>query len=152
MAKKLKNELVKGNRSQAESIIIDLLRFHFKKLKVVPNDRSVLGRQEIDIYLPEYKFAIEVDGLTHQKPIYGEATFERMKEADARKSKKLKELGIQLYRVTLPEKSSEYYSFLKSEVPNNLVVCIQEWLSKGINSEGNLSESSSTESSGGEIQ
>lgn len=137
MAKKLKNELVKGNRSQAESIIIDLLRFHFKKLKVSPNDRSLLGRQEIDIYLPEYKFAIEVDGLTHQKPIYGQATFERMQEADARKSKKLEELGIQLYRVTLPEKSSDYYAFLKSEVPNKLVVCIEEWLAKRPDGEGN---------------
>lgn len=136
MAKRLKNELVTGNRSQAEAIIIDLLRFHFKKLKVATNDRSLLGRQEIDIYLPEYKFAIEVDGPTHHKPIFGQATFERMQEADARKSKKLEELGIKLYRVALPEKSGDYYTFLKSEVTNNLVVCIKDWIANSIDSEG----------------
>lgn len=128
MAKRLKNELVTGNRSQAESILIDLLRFHFKKLKITTNDRSVLGRQEIDVFLPEIQFAIEIDGPTHSKPIFGQATFERMQEADARKSKKLDELGIKLYRVALPEKSSDYYSFLKSEVSNKLVICIQEWI------------------------
>ena len=126
--KKLKNELVVGNRSLAEQIICDLLRFHFKKLNISTNDKSVLGRQEIDIYLKDIKFAIEVDGPTHSKPIFGEATFLRMQEADARKSKKLDELGIKLYRIALPDKSSDYYAFLKKEVSDNLVVEINRWL------------------------
>ena len=128
MSKKLKNELVVGNRSQAEQIVINLLRFHFKNLNIVPNDKSVLGRQEIDIYLPDFRFAIEIDGITHIKPVFGEATFRRTQEADARKDKRLEELGIKLYRVVLPEKSGDYYTFLKSEVPNRLVVEIKKWV------------------------
>lgn len=126
---KLKNDLVKGNRSQAEQIVINMLRFHFKNLRILPNDKSAIGK-EIDIFLPDFKFAIEIDGITHIKPIFGEATFKRTQESDARKDKALAEAGIKLYRVVLPEKSGDYYTFLKSEVPNRLVVEIKDWISR----------------------
>ena len=64
MSKKLKNELVKGNRSQAEQLAINYLRFYFKKLKVLTNDKTAIGK-ELDIYLPELRVGIEVDGIFH---------------------------------------------------------------------------------------
>lgn len=125
---KLKNKLVTGNRSQAEQIIIDMLRFHFKNLKVLTNDKTAIGK-EIDIYLPELKFAIEVDGITHIKPIFGEETLKRTQASDKLKTLLLEDAGIKLYRVVLPEKSGDYYTFLKSEVPDKLVVEIKKWIS-----------------------
>ena len=49
-------------RSHYEDEIIDFL----KKLGITniePNNRKILGRQEIDIYLPDYKFGIEFNGI-----------------------------------------------------------------------------------------
>ena len=115
MAKKLKNELVKGNRSQAESIIIDLLRFHFKKLKVVPNDKTAIGK-ELDIFLPEINAAIEVDGPTHYDPIFGEEKLKKIQERDEIKNKLCDEKGILLIRIKLPKNSNLYYTVLKQEL------------------------------------
>ena len=124
---KLTNDTVTGNRSQAEQIVIDLLRFHFRKLKILPNDKTAIGR-ELDIYLPDYKIAIEIDGVFHQRPVYGEESFERTQRNDLKKSEKCQEAGIKLYRITLPEDSRTYYKFLKEEVSNNLVTSIKTWI------------------------
>ena len=66
----LTNDLVGKGRSQAEELVIALIRLNFPKINIKRNDKSVLGRQEIDIHLVDYKIAIEVDGLSHFKNIY----------------------------------------------------------------------------------
>lgn len=121
------NSTVSGNRSKAEQLIVDLLKFHFKRLEVSKNDKTLLGRQEIDIYLPALKIAIECDGITHYKAIFGEATLKRTQEADKRKDEKLKELNIKLIRVTLPENSSKTVEVIKERMPS-LVAEIKEWI------------------------
>lgn len=123
------NSTVTGNRSKAEQLIIDMLRFHFKRLNVKKNDRTLLGRQEMDIYLPDFKYCIEADGVTHYKPIFGQDTFERMQESDKRKEAKLKELGIRLFRVTLPEDSSKTVQVIREIMPA-LVEDIKTWIDK----------------------
>lgn len=121
------NSTVTGNRSKAEQLIIDLLRFHFSRLEVIKNDRTLLGRQEIDIYLPLLRVAIECDGVTHFKAIFGEATLRRTQEADKRKNEKLKALNIKLIRITLPENSSKTVQTIKERIPS-VVTEIKEWL------------------------
>jgi very-short-patch-repair endonuclease len=122
------NSTVTGNRSKAEQLIIDMLRFHFKRLNVSKNDKSLLGgRQEMDIYLPDYKYCIEVDGITHQRPVFGQETFDRMKAADKRKEEKLEVLNIRLFRVKLPENSSKTVEVIKAVLPE-LVSDIKAWI------------------------
>ena len=120
MAKRLKNELVTGNRSQAEAIIIDLLRFHFKKLKVLPNDKSAIGK-ELDIFLPELSAAIEVDGPTHFEPIFGEDKLKRTQERDRAKEELCEQKGIHLFRIKLPKDSSNYFTAIKKELCETLI-------------------------------
>lgn len=128
MAKaKLKNELVGLGRSQAEEMVIALLRLKYPGLKIKRNDKSVLGRQEIDIHLTDYKIAIEVDGITHSKPIYGQERFLEMQARDVKKEVKLKELGYYLFRIDIGEvPSAKMYPFLKEHVNTVLVPKINE--------------------------
>ena len=39
----------------------------------------------LDFYFPELRFAIELNGITHYEPIYGENKFEKIKNNDKRK-------------------------------------------------------------------
>lgn len=131
--KKLKNELVVGNRSQAEEWVISLLRFHFKKLTVERNNKTAIGK-EVDIFLPNFNVAIEVDGVTHQRIVFSEETFIRTQINDAKKDALAKEKGIALFRIRLPEKSGDTYAFLKTEISDVLVIKIKDWISQNIKS------------------
>ena len=126
--KKLKNELVVGNRSQGEAIVCDLLRFYFKKLVILPNDKTAIGK-ELDIYLPQYRIACEINGPTHQRVVFSEKTFIKTIENDKKKAVLCDEAGIKLIPINLPEDSRLYYSFLKEEIKNRVVPEIQAWLS-----------------------
>jgi len=127
MNKKLKDELLVGNRSQAESQTINLLRFQFKKLTILPNDKTAIGK-ELDLYLPEFKVAIEIDGITHWKPIFGEETLQRTIKADQRKDLLCEQAGIKLIRIKLPEKSGDTYIYLKEDIKDRVVPEIRTWL------------------------
>jgi len=126
---KLKNTLVKGNRSQAEQILIDLLRFKFKKLKILPNDKSAIKR-ELDVYLPDYKIAIEIDGICHWKAIYGEETLAKVQIRDKKKSKLCEDAGITLFRITLPDDSRAYFTHIKKELTEVIAPAISEIISR----------------------
>lgn len=54
---------------------------------------------EIDIYLPELKVAIEVDGVTHSEDIYGGDHLKRQKFADSKKNGLLLGAGFCIIRV-----------------------------------------------------
>ena len=129
--KKLKNELVVGNRSQAEAIVCDLLRFYFKKLIILPNDKTSIGK-ELDIYLPQYKIAFEIQGPSHTRKIWSEETFIRTVENDKKKAVLCEEAGIKLIPIYLPEDSRRYYLFLKEEIKNKVVPEMLDWL-KAVN-------------------
>jgi len=68
-------------------------------IKYDRNTRSIVGPLELDFYFPDINYAVEVNGIIHYKPIYGEKHFKGQKERDRRKRKKCKELGITLRTV-----------------------------------------------------
>lgn len=45
------------------------------KLNIIRNDRNILNRKEIDIYLPEKKLAIEFNGLYWHSTVYKEKSY-----------------------------------------------------------------------------
>jgi len=139
--KLLTNTLVTTGRSQGEEQIIALLRINFPGIKIERNDKSVLGRQEIDIHLTQYKIAIECDGITHSKPVYGAVRFAESQERDARKEKRLAELGFLLYRIDIGQVEKEnLFSFIKNHMNNILIPELKRVIPSRVLSSQHLSE------------
>ncbi len=65
------------------------------------NCRTIIKPMELDFYFPKLNFAVEINGLTHYRPIYGLSVLKEQKDRDRRKRKKCKELGIKL-RIVKP--------------------------------------------------
>lgn len=70
-------------------------------IKHVRNDRTAIKPLELDFWIPELKYAIEINGPTHYKPVFGEESLASQKARDKRKRAACKELGIKL-RVVKP--------------------------------------------------
>jgi len=68
-------------------------------IKYIRNDRTVIGPLELDFWFPSLKYAVEINGSLHYKPVYGQKAFRGQKERDKRKRKKCKQLGIKLRTV-----------------------------------------------------
>ena len=83
MEKFLHRELTEGGYS---------VIFHKKGL--IPNDRL-----EVDLFLPELKVAIELEGPSHFFPIWGESNLRRHVRADAHKSGLLLSAGYVIVRI-----------------------------------------------------
>jgi len=66
----------------------------FHKERLVRNERL-----QIDIVLPEHSIAIEVDGPSHIRPVWGQENFERNQRSDKQKTGLLLGLGFILIRV-----------------------------------------------------
>ncbi len=135
--KLLTNSLVTIGRSQAEEIVIALLRLNFPGIKIERNDKSVLGRQEIDVHLVDYKIAIEIDGITHSRPIFGAIRFAESQERDKRKEARLRDLDFLLYRIDIGQVEKEnLYSFLKNYLSTSLIPDLKSViLSKALSSQ-----------------
>ena len=61
-----------------------------------------LGRQHLDIYIPELKIAVEYQGRQHSEPVEffgGQEAFEKNLERDARKKRLCDENGVNLLYV-----------------------------------------------------
>lgn len=75
-----------------------------------------LGRQNLDIYLPQYKIAIECQGGQHIMPIHhfgGEKEFEKVIERDIRKNQICKENGINLLYVFPREMKTKLKQYME---------------------------------------
>lgn len=108
--------------SMAEKYVVTKLReagltvnFHVKGLIVNSN-------LEVDMFLPELKTAIEIDGPAHFLPIWGEESLKKHQKADAEKEGLLLNAGYALIRVKQLDKSmsetklEKVYSCIKQEL------------------------------------
>jgi len=85
--------------SALEKFILDGLlgegyRVDFHKERLVRNEKL-----QIDMILPEHNIAIEIDGPSHIRPVWGEENFERNKRSDEQKNGLLLGLGFTLIRL-----------------------------------------------------
>lgn len=87
--------------------------------EILYNDRTLLGL-ELDIYVPSVNLAIEINGITHYKPIYGEKKFDNIKKNDKKKIDLCAEKGIDLFILDVsgmnhfsPEASEPYLLRIK---------------------------------------
>jgi len=62
------------------------------------NDKTTIG-SELDIYVPDLKLAIEIQGIFHYQPVFGIKKFENIQRNDVEKRKKCEEFGIKLVEI-----------------------------------------------------
>ena len=91
-----------ANRSKVEDEVVNFLKQNNVN-NIILNTNTVLKNREIDIYLPDYKLAIEVDGILwhsfgHSYPNNGDWE-RRYKYKDAKKSLECFKQGIHLMHI-----------------------------------------------------
>ena len=98
--------------SRTEALGRALFYHYFPRLRQTHNLRPdwltwpVTGnRLELDIYFPEIRVAVEIDGIQHGRPIKGLqrdfAAFERQQARDLWKADQCRSLGDTLYKLTV---------------------------------------------------
>jgi very-short-patch-repair endonuclease len=83
-----------NRRSKSERNLCSILRK--EKFRVIANDRSLCNGFEIDVLLPDYKVAIEWNGIYHRSPIYGFKKLSIIKQNDKIKHKMITDQGYTL--------------------------------------------------------
>ena len=82
-------------RSKLEVFLEEQIKKHYPELELICNQKSAI-ESELDFYFPQLRFAIELNGITHYEPIYGEDKFEKIQNNDKRKVIACYEKGIEL--------------------------------------------------------
>ena len=82
-------------RSKLEIYIESVFKIKFPNLNIIYNDRSAIG-SELDIYIPELKFAVELNGIVHYEPIYGNDRLNIIRNKDNQKIISCYEIGVEL--------------------------------------------------------
>ena len=89
-------------RSKMEILLEELIIEKFSNLNYSINNKNII-QSELDFYFPDLKFAIELNGIFHYKPIYGEEKLEQIKNNDKQKIIKCREHGIELCVIDISE-------------------------------------------------
>jgi len=84
-------------RSRAETFLCNLIKMDYPSLTILENNRTILSSKlEIDIYVVDFKLAIELNGPVHYFPIYGDERLKRCQDNDTSKKCEMQSLGISL--------------------------------------------------------
>lgn len=93
------------------------IKKYFKNHRVVHHGRPEwLGKQHLDIFLPDIPLAIEYQGGQHFQPIEyfgGERAFQKLKELDERKKELCKSNGVTLLYVAPEQNFNEVIRLIK---------------------------------------
>lgn len=109
-------------RSAIEKYIETMIRSTFPALNTTCNDTTLLEGLEMDFYFPSLKLAIELNGITHYEPIYGEDRLTRSKDSDKRKMLSCYEKGIEL--AVIDVSAAKYLTKRWKEIYWNEICCI----------------------------
>lgn len=97
---KIKRAIKNKTKSKPEMMLLTEIIKDFAYLQVHISDRTTLASGlELDVYLPEKEIAVEVNGITHYQPIYGEDKLERTQRNDKLKRKEAQQMGIRLLTI-----------------------------------------------------
>mgnify|MGYP001548406026 FL=1 len=114
-------------RSKLEIYLEKELRKEFPDLELICNGKEAIG-SELDFYFPELRFAIELNGIFHYEPIYGQDKLERIQNNDRQKLIRCYKKGIEL---AIVDSSSVSYLSTKAkekylEIVRSLIVPLLE--------------------------
>lgn len=95
-------------KSKAEIYLYNLIKQDFPNLIVTENNRTILkSKLEIDLFIPELKLAIELNGPVHYLPIYGEDRLKKCQNRDLIKQQEIHNLGLALIAIDISRLNSK---------------------------------------------
>ena len=113
----------RAGTSNPEDEIIEFIRTLDKSTEIIKNSRGIIAPLELDIYLPEYKLAIEYNGLTFHSQDVDKETSKFNREIDKnyhrQKTKMCLEKGIHLIHIN-EHLFSKYKEFFWNLIKINL--------------------------------
>lgn len=95
-----KNKSYGIRRSKMESYIEKELSNLYPNFHFLFNNKETIG-SELDIYLPEFQLAFEINGIFHYQPIYGEEKLLQIQANDRNKTKQCQALLIDLHTIDI---------------------------------------------------
>lgn len=90
-----KNKTTGNRRSKLEIWLEEKLTSLYPDLEIHFNRKDTIG-SELDFYFPSLKLAVELNGIFHYEPIYGQDKLNQIQNNDSNKFQKCQELGISL--------------------------------------------------------
>lgn len=90
-----KNKKHGTRRSKLEIWLEEQITVLYPNLPIDFNKKDTIG-SELDIYIPSLNLAIELNGIFHYEPIYGNDKLQKIQENDISKSKSCHDLKIDL--------------------------------------------------------
>lgn len=109
---KRSTEAVQRASREGSKTEIELFNYLTKMgLKVWRHREHILKNEKfhIDLYIPECRAAIEVDGPVHFEPVFGEEKLQKRQAADLSKNGLILSSGMVLIRVKLTKRMSQRY-------------------------------------------
>jgi hypothetical protein len=105
-----------------EIFLFEELRKNYPNLLIEANSKTAVG-SELDLYFPELKWAIELNGIFHYEPIYGIEKLNQIQRNDVQKFAACRKAGIELCIIDISqckyltgEAKSKYYSIVKERL------------------------------------
>ena len=92
-----------ATRSKMELYIQENLTKDYPLLEKLYNVKNVIG-SELDVYIPSLKLAIELNGIFHYEPIYGQDHLDKIQNRDKQKLITCYEQGIELLIINMGDK------------------------------------------------
>ena len=96
------------------------IEFHFNRKDAI--------NSELDIYIPKYKLAFELNGIFHYEPIYGDEKLNQIQNNDNRKFQACIENGIELciidssaFKNFKEEKAKVYFNIISNIINNRIL-------------------------------
>lgn len=114
-------------RSKLEIYLESKLNKLYPQIEILYNDRKAIN-SELDIFLPKYNLAFELNGIVHYEPIYGKDTFEYIQNRDKNKFQLCQENNISLCIIDtsslkhFKEQRAEKYLNIITEIINQRII------------------------------
>ena len=122
-----KHKNIGTRRSKLEILIEDHIRNKYPTLSLLCNDLTTIYK-ELDIYFPTLRLAIEINGIFHYKPIYGEEKLARIQSNDLDKIEACMDANIEL--LIIPSLDSNMNKRVAKKYINKIDDILRDRLSK----------------------
>jgi hypothetical protein len=116
-------------RSKQEKYIEDRIALAYPALNCHYNRKDTID-SELDFYFPDLKLAIQINGITHYEPIYGQIKLASIQKLDQEKRDKCEQMGIKMFEMNCSKDSYinqkllhkrwlEFEQILKNNMPQD---------------------------------
>lgn len=93
-----KNKKYGIRRSKLEKLIEEHILQFYPNLQFLCNNKEIIG-SELDFYFPSLRLAIQINGIFHSQPIYGQEKLDKIIQLDQEKRDKCNRLLIKLIEI-----------------------------------------------------